>query len=67
MFCLHRSISTMPIPDDNRGQKKALEPMELELQVAQNCHVETGNQTQVCKSSGLLTTDPSFCAADSIS
>lgn len=42
----------MSIPDDNRSQKKALDPMELELQVAQNCCVETGNQTQVCRNGG---------------
>lgn len=30
-----------------RGQKRAPEPLELELQMVGSCHVVTGNQTQV--------------------
>lgn len=42
----------MPMPGTLRGQKLALDPLELELQVIISYHVGTGNQTLVlCKSS----------------
>lgn len=37
-----------------RGQKGALDPLELKFQVVLSCHVDAGSQTEVlCKSSAL--------------
>ena len=31
-------------------QRRASDPLELELKVVVSCHVGAGNQTQICKS-----------------
>lgn len=35
------------VPNDRRSQKKASDPLELELYVVASCCVGPGNQTQV--------------------
>ena len=48
------------VPVACRGQKRALDPSELELQVVVSCHVGAGNGTQVlCKSNGCSVTHES--------
>ena len=46
------SICTVYMPGAGRGQKRALDLLELELQMVVNCYVDAGNGTWViCKSS----------------
>ena len=43
-FCLHVSLCTMCVHmSTHRDQKKALDPLELELQMVVSYHVHTGN------------------------
>lgn len=35
------------VPDAQRGQKRVLDPFEVELQEIVSCYIETRNQTQV--------------------
>lgn len=35
------------VPSATRGQRRALDPLELELKMAMSCHVGTETQTQV--------------------
>jgi hypothetical protein len=46
-------LCTACIPDDWGGQKRALDPQELELQTAMNCHLGAGNQVWVFWESGV--------------
>ena len=39
-FCLLMCMSVLP--GDPRGQKRASDPLELELQMVMSCHVSTG-------------------------
>lgn len=45
VFCLHARLCTMCLFDHNRGQKKVLNTLELELQVFVGHHVGARNQT----------------------
>ena len=40
--CLHAGRQAMCIPDTYRGQKKALDPLELELQMTDGCQAPCG-------------------------
>lgn len=46
MVQLYICIFTTCMPDTCRGQKRAYDPLEQELQVAMACHVGDGNQAQ---------------------
>ena len=47
MFCLHISICTMCVPGAYGSQKRALDLLELKLQMVVNYHVSAGNRTWV--------------------
>lgn len=58
MFCLHACLCTMYKPGAHRGQEKTGDPLELEIQVAVSCHVDTENQTLVrTRATTLLTAE----------
>jgi hypothetical protein len=40
-------VSTQCVCRAQRSQKRALEPLELELWMVVSCHMDAGNQTQV--------------------
>lgn len=43
MFCLHVCLCIMCMPGAHKSQKKALDPLPLELQKIVSCHVGAGN------------------------
>ena len=47
MFCLYVSIYATHVPGAQRGQKRALDPLELKLKIVGSCHVDVESQTQV--------------------
>lgn len=52
---LHICICTICLPGALGEQRRALDTLELELQVIVNCHLDSRNQTQVlCKSNKCL-------------
>lgn len=59
--CLPGCLCTMCVPGVSGGQKQALDPLELELQMFVNCHVDARNQTWVLRKSSqvILTAHPS--------
>ena len=58
-FCLH-DVCVPCAYSALRGQKRAMDPLELEFQVVLNCHVVAGNRTQVLWKGSLLTTESSL-------
>ena len=40
IFCLHVCLCIMCVPGACRGQKRASDPVELELQIVVRCHVD---------------------------
>ena len=62
VLCLHVCIYMCICLVTHRGQKRALEPLELELQMVVSCYVGARNQTWVlCKNNKhvLLTAEKS--------
>ena len=53
--CLHVCLCTTRVPNAFRGQKRVLEPLELELQMAVSYNVSAPGTQRV-----LLPTEPSF-------
>lgn len=52
MFCFFVYMCTTCIPCAYRGQKRALESLNLELQTAMSCHAGTRNPTWIlCENS----------------
>jgi hypothetical protein len=47
VFCLHICLGIMSVPDVCKGQKRASDPLELELPTAMSCHRSAKNQTQI--------------------
>jgi hypothetical protein len=47
IFCLYTCLSATNVPGAHRGQKRASDTLKLELQMVENHHVGTRNQTQV--------------------
>jgi hypothetical protein len=47
VFCLHACLCIICTGEALRGQKKALDLLELELKMVVSCPVGTGNQTWV--------------------
>lgn len=46
---VHECLCTLCMPIAHRSQKRASDPLKLELQVAVRCHVSAENQTWVLK------------------
>jgi hypothetical protein len=46
MFCVHDCLCITSVPGAQKGQKSALDDLELELQKIFSHHVGVGNQTQ---------------------
>lgn len=44
------------LAEASRGQKRATDPLKLELQIAGKCHMAAGKQTLM--QTGLLTSEP---------
>lgn len=42
VFCLYACLCTMCMLGAHRGQKRILDPLELELQTVLSSHVDTG-------------------------
>lgn len=56
----HICMGTIGIPGGSGGQKKAPDPLKLELWMIVSHHVDAGNQTWVlCMSNKYSTTEPS--------
>lgn len=47
VFCLHMNLSTTSVLGTFRGQKRAVNLLEMGLQMGMKHHVGAGNQTQV--------------------
>lgn len=47
MFCLHVDMCTMCVPGACGGQRKVLDPPELELQVVVSHDIGAGDSTQI--------------------
>ena len=64
MFYVYECIACMyvrtPVSCSAYGQKRASDPLELELWMVVSRHMGAGNQTQILPLSVLLTTEPSL-------
>ena len=54
------SVYDMHACSAHGGQKRAVEPLEVELQTVVSCHVGARNQTQVLEEQLVFSAEPSF-------
>ena len=57
VFCLHVCLCTACMPGIGRGQKRASDPLELELEMVVGLHESAGNRIQEEKQM-FLTVEP---------